>query len=670
MHRVAKADIAAEALQQHSTKTSEKTHRADPCMTQAMNMQRNKLVMSCARRISQFSRKNVIGWVIACMSLFLVAYGAYSWTEKISISQLRASGLQKLEMYVASLNSTLDKYDYLPKTLELNEDIIRLLMAPGDPKLALPVNQYLEQVNKQAQSTAIYIVDLTGVTRATSNWREKDSFIGDDVSFRPYFQDALKGKPGKFYAVGTTNHEPGYYFAHGIYRNGKMLGVATVKVSIEKLEKTWSQGTDKVLLVDQQGVIFLTSVPAWKYRTLGQSSLDTLDKLSETRQYYEQSLAPLEFVDKRTFRDGSHIISTSGPGMSRPLGSGSSLLTRRRVVSQPDWQFIYLSDLGQATSHARAAAAFSCILFGFFLLLLLYVRQRQHAAAQSVAAKEALQHAYDHLEEMVAERTSELHQTAHNLSLEIDERRHAEQQLHKTQNELIQAGKMAVLGQMSASITHELNQPLTALRTMSDNALILLERGRAKEAKDNLAIISQIVERMGSITGQLKVFARKSTTRLSKVSIRHAIKNALFLVDRRLQLENVTFEQHLPDEDVFALCESNRLEQVLVNLFNNALDSMADSALRRLTVDVLKQKERILIRVHDTGSGISDAVRQHLFEPFFTTKAPGHGLGLGLAISGQIVREFGGTLEAENCFENGAVFTIELRIAQQEVKHV
>jgi two-component system C4-dicarboxylate transport sensor histidine kinase DctB len=298
------------------------------------------------------------------------------------------------------------------------------------------------------------------------------------------------------------------------------------------------------------------------------------------------------------------------------------------------------------------------------------VRQRQHAAAQSVAAKEALQHAYDNLEQMVAGRTSELRETARNLSQEIDERRHAERELHKTQNELIQAGKMAVLGQMSASITHELNQPLTALRGMSDNALILLERGRLQEVQANLSGMSQIVERMGSITGQLKIFARKSTTCMTSVSIRHAIVNALFLVERRLRLEQVAFEQHIPDEDVYALCESNRLEQVLVNLFNNALDSMADCAVRRLTVDVVTQKERVLIRVHDTGSGISETVRQHLFEPFFTTKAPGHGLGLGLAISGQIVREFGGTLAAENCFENGAVFTIELRVSPQEVKYV
>lgn len=635
-----------------------------------MNMQRNKVV-SGMRRISQLSRKSALGWSIVFTCFFLVAYSTYFWAEKVAISKLRASGSQRLEVYVSSLDSALSRYDYLPKTLELHQDIIRLLLAPGDPKLAIPVNQYLEQVNEQAKSTAIYITDLNGVTRATSNWREKNSFVGDDVSFRPYVQDALKGVPGRFYGVGTTNLEPGYFFSHGIYRDRKMLGVVTVKVNIEKLEKTWVQGADKVILADESGVIFLTSVPAWKYRTLRPLSPRIVDRLKETRQYFGQSLEQIKIANERDLGDGSSIISIEGEGgLHGRSESGPRLLINSKMLLQPNWQLIYLSDLSQAQSTARAAAAFSCVFLGFFLLLLLYVRQRQHAAAQSLAAKEALQHAYDNLERMVAERTSELNETANNLSQQIDERRQAERELQKTQNELFQAGKMAVLGQMSAGITHELNQPLTALRTMSDNALVLLERGRMAEAKRNLSTISQIVERMGSITGQLKVFARKSTTSMTSVSIRHAIANALFLVERRLHLENVVYEQRIPDEDAFALCESNRLEQVLVNLFNNALDSMADCALRRLTVDVLRREECVLIRVHDTGSGISEEVRQHLFEPFFTTKAQGLGLGLGLAISGQIVREFGGTLTAENCLGNGAMFTIELRASQQEVKHV
>ena len=229
---------------------------------------------------------------------------------------------------------------------------------------------------------------------------------------------------------------------------------------------------------------------------------------------------------------------------------------------------------------------------------------------------------------------------------------------------------MAVLGQMSASITHELNQPLTALRTMSDNAVILLERGRLDDARRNLAKISQIAARMGTITGQLKIFARKSTTSLTSVSIPTAISNALFLVERRLQVENVRFTLQLPPEDIFAMCESNRLEQVMVNLYANALDAMNGSDVRSLRVSVECTPEHVLIHVADTGPGLSTEVCEHLFEPFFTTKPQGLGLGLGLAISEQITRQFGGVLRAENAPGGGAVFTIELQIATQEEKHV
>jgi two-component system C4-dicarboxylate transport sensor histidine kinase DctB len=298
------------------------------------------------------------------------------------------------------------------------------------------------------------------------------------------------------------------------------------------------------------------------------------------------------------------------------------------------------------------------------------VRQRRAAVAQKLRAREDLQHAYDNLETMVEERTSELNAMTQSLSQEIEVRSKAEQKLHITQNELFQAGKMAVLGQMSASITHELNQPLTALRTMSDNAVILLERGRLDDARRNLAKISQIAARMGAITGQLKVFARKSTTSLTSVSIPTAISNALFLVERRLQVENVRFTLQLPPDDIFAMCESNRLEQVLVNLYANALDAMNGSDVRSLRVTVECKAPLVLIHVADTGPGLSTEVCEHLFEPFFTTKPQGLGLGLGLAISEQITRQFGGVLRADNAPGGGAIFTIELQMATQEEKHV
>ncbi|MES2076845.1 MAG: ATP-binding protein [Pseudomonadota bacterium] len=618
----------------------------------------------------RWSRGQVLAWGGVLLFCLALASLAYYWAGKITTDRLRVSGAQRLNAYAASLENLLDKYDFLPRTLELNKDVIALLKQPDDPALREAVNVYLERVNQQARSTTIYVVNLKGITQASSNWREKDSFVGDNVSFRPYVRDALQRTPGGFYGVGTTRLEPGYFFAHGIYHEGHMLGVATVKVNIEKLEKTWVQGGDKVMLSDEHGVVFLSSVPSWKYRTLAPLTAEVRRRLETTRQYFSHPLEPLGFAYQPEMDDGTRKVRVPEQAqINGKEGRASGMLMQRRSLAPRNWEFIYLSDLSQARSNAQAAFIFSCVAEGFLVMLFLYVRQRLRATRQRRKAREDLQHAYDNLEIMVAERTYSLRQMTQNLSEEIAVRRQAEQKLQVTQNELFQAGKMAVLGQMSAGITHELNQPLTALRTMSDNAVVLLERGRLEVVKSNLVTISQIVGRMGTITGQLKVFARKSTAPPSAVPLQTAIANALFLVERRMDLDRVDFRLHMRSPGAHALCDSNRLEQVLVNLFNNALDAMADSELRQLTVSVDSAGARVLIRVADSGPGMTEEMRSHLFEPFFTTKPQGQGLGLGLAISEQIVREFGGILRAESAPGGGAQFAIELKVAEQELGH-
>jgi two-component system C4-dicarboxylate transport sensor histidine kinase DctB len=354
--------------------------------------------------------------------------------------------------------------------------------------------------------------------------------------------------------------------------------------------------------------------------------------------------------------DGTRVMAIGGA-----TGGGRPMLVQQRSLAPRQWTFIYLADLSHARANARLAVLFAVVAYGFLLLLFLYVRQR-------LRAKEQLQEAYNQLEMMVAERTARLERTTQRLLDEAEVRRQAEQQLHRTQNELYQAGKMAVLGQMSASITHELNQPLTALRTMSDNAVLLFERGRMAEARENLVKISQIVARMGSITGKLKGFARKSNAELRPVSVHTAISNALVLVERRMQLDKVAFTLDIGQADLYALCDSNRLEQVLLNLMTNALDALATlprGAPRTLSVGAAETAQAVVIRVTDDGPGLSDEARERLFQPFFTTKPQGEGLGLGLAISEQIVRDFGGTLRAEPT-EGGAAFVIELKPASVE----
>jgi two-component system C4-dicarboxylate transport sensor histidine kinase DctB len=600
-----------------------------------------------------------LAWCVALAVGVALAYAAYWWTEQMSTERLRAAGAQRLEVYAASLENLLDKYDFLPQMLELDKDVLALLEHPGDYARQQEVNAYLERLSRQAGSRIIYIVDLQGRTVAASNWRHKDSFVGDDIGFRPYVQDALRGRPNGFYGVGTTSGEPGYFYARGVHRDGRMVGVAVAKVNIEEQERGWVQGADKVMLSDVNGVLFLSSAPDWKFHTLRPLPAAVRAHLEQTRQYYRLPLPALSFSHDEPRADGLRVVA---------IGNSPRMLAQTRSLAPRNWTFIYLSDLSQVRANARAAMLFACMAYSFMILLFLFLRQRQRSVRQRLKAKEQLQDAYNKLEQMVAERTSRLARTTQSLSEEVEVRRQAEQQLHRTQNELYQAGKMAVLGQMSASITHELNQPLTALRTMSDNAVRLFELGRTEEAKQNLAKISQIVARMGGITGKLKSFARKSNSELGPVSIHTAISNALVLVERRMELDKVPFTLNISRGDIYALCDSNRLEQVLLNLMSNALDALGTlerSARRELSVSVTQSPSTVQIRVCDSGPGLSEEAHARLFEPFYTTKPQGEGLGLGLAISEQIIRDFGGSLRAERA-SAGACFVIELKAASME----
>lgn len=589
----------------------------------------------------------------------------YQASRTMGLAELQATGRHRLDLYAASLEREIDKYAYFPATLGLEREVLDLLAQAPDQTLARRVDGYLERLNERAHTLSIYVLDRRGRVVAASNWRRPDSFIGEDLAYRPYFKDAMTSGSGRFFGIGTTRGEPGYYLSSALAEGGAILGVAVVKVSLEQLEKSWATVEAPALVADENGVVILTSVPGWKFTTLRPLDEDARHDLDLSQHYNRQALPPLGLKDEGGLAEDARFVSL--PHL--PAGERSVFPVSGRFLAQTQplpgtpWHLTVFSPLEQVNDMARTRAALAASGGAFVLILLLMLNQRRRHLRDRLAAREALQRAHDELERKVAERTMDLSAANARLQDEVAERIRAERTLRAAQDELVQAGKLAVIGQLSAGLAHELNQPLAALRTLSANAAKFLQRGDVTTARSNLDRIGQLVDGMGQLTGQLKSFARKSTGAPRPVAVRQAVANALFLLDQRLRRAALEPEIDMPDEDIFALCDPNRLEQVLVNLIGNALDAMEGQPEPALRLRGRQADGRVRIEVRDHGPGLAGEAHQRLFEPFFTTKEAGSGLGLGLAISAGIVRDFGGALTGANHPRDGAVFTLDIPAA-------
>ncbi len=566
--------------------------------------------------------------------------------ERWALDRLGAQAGPRLDLYALGLESELGKYDPLPALLGEDPRVLGLLAAPGDPAAREAANGFLEEVNRYLGASACYVVAPDGMTLAASNWRGPASFVGRDFSYRPYVRDALAEGIGRFYGIGTTSREPGYYVARAIREGGAVLGVAVVKVSLDRLERAWAPAAERVLVRDANGVVVLASDPAWKFKTLAPLSAETLERLRRTRQYDQVLLEPLGWRQAGAV-DGGQVLEP---------GRGERFLALNRTLDEGGWQVTVLYDLTPVSQARVAGMAVAGGASAVLVLMALYGRQRRRT-------RDALARANQELERKVAERTAALTDANLGLRREVAERERAEQELRRAQDGLVQAAKLAALGQLSAGVAHEINQPLAALRTLSDNAAVFLERGQGRQVAGNLAMIAELTERMAKITGQLRSFARKSDNHPTSVPVAASIAAALALVQERLRRAGVEAGVGVVPADLAAWCDATRLEQVLVNLLANAADAVAGREERRVAVEARAEGGRVLVTVADSGPGLSAEALERLFEPFFTTKGAGAGLGLGLAISAGIAQGFGGSLRAANAPGGGAVFTLELPAA-------
>ncbi|MCM8740936.1 sensor histidine kinase [Pseudomonas koreensis] len=558
----------------------------------------------------------------------LAATLAIRHAERQAMEEDATRASQQLALYANSLHTLIDRYRALPAVLALDPQLRGALAGPVDAGQQNALNLKLEKINGAAQSSTLELLDHTGLAVAASNWRLPSSYVGHNYGFRPYFSQTRTQGSGRFYAVGVTSGIPGYFLSSAVLDdNDQFLGAMVVKLEFPELEREWSQGSDTLLVSDARGIIFIANQPGWRYRSLRPLDRRDMAEIKRTRQYDKQSLLPLTHLSLRHFDDNSDLRRVEGPDgtadylwESLPLAAEGWTL---HLLRRPQVAFEDLRNAGLAAAGVWLALVF----------LLLFLNQRWRLS-------KVRQRNREELEQLVEARTRDL---------------------RTAQDGLVQSAKLAALGQMSAALAHEINQPLTAQRMQLATLRLLLEHGRVDDAYKALKPVDEMLTRMASLTGHLKTFARKSPSGLrERLDLATVVDQSLQLLDARLRDEQVSLVLHLT-RPAWVRGDAIRLEQVLINLLRNALDAMQGKPGKRLEIRLEVDEQLWRLSVIDNGGGIAEEHLNQVFDPFFTTKPVGDGLGLGLAVSFAIVHESGGRLSVENGAA-GAVFSVTLPI--------
>lgn len=542
----------------------------------------------------------------------------------------------------AVLQSELERQQATPSILARDPDVLGLLDSPSPGRVA-QVNSKFETLAREVRSAAIYVMDAEGRTLAASNWREPISFVGSDYSFRPYYTEAMARGRSAFFALGTVSGRPGLYLARRIDRsNGTAVGVIVTKVEFDALEAQWRSAGEPTYVTDADGVVLITTKPDWRFHTTRPLSADRRREIA-TEQTAGATLIDLPF----------RVESQGIVRISQDIAPGR-YLHATATTPDLDWTLHVLTPanatLGRATGAARGLALLSVLLLAGVAGWML--RRRHRAAQRAVEAERARAE----LEQQVDLRTGELRLANEKLHHEADERRRLEAARQALQDDLIQATKLATLGQIAAGVAHEINQPLAAIRTYADSANLYLDQGDTSSTARSLDRIADLTERVGRITDELRAFSRKTASAVVPVDLDTALDGALLLLGSRLRDQAIPLSRTGP-HGLWVEAERVRLEQVLINLIQNAAEAVAGRSKPHISCNIETDADRVIIRVTDNGPGVSPAIREKLFTPFATDKTAG--MGLGLVISRDIVTGFGGELDHEPSTQ-GTVFRISL----------
>ncbi len=529
-------------------------------------------------------------------------------------SQQEALQTEKTAAFFArTIDDALRRLEHLPFVISQNSAVADALMDNNGEEL----NSVFKSFADRANADHIFLMDLNGKTVAASNYESPNSFVGNHYTFRPYFRDAIIGETGQFYAIGATTGEPGYFVSAPVYDSfGNIFGVIVVKTGFQSLNHAWQESGVQILVSNTDSVVVLASEPSNRFQTLRPLTTHTRLNLENAQQFGNQQLRPLDW-----------LVDSNG----QVKLDGNEYLLAQVQIEREDWTLHLLTSLSGI--HQRAAlviAGVLALLFGVIVAI---------TGFRSVRLKQALGKSN-------ADRVR--------LTQEIEVRRVAESDLKDAKDELDRTSRLAALGQLSASITHELGQPISAMRNY-----LTAEEITAEAMPNSLnPVLSRLVDRMQNINNQLRVFASPGIGETSIFDLRRASDASVELVAHEVSAADITLTKQYAESPINVAGNQQQIEQVLVNLMRNAVDAVTGQDLREITVRLGIDRNRAFVRVIDSGPGLKGRTIVDLQEPFMTTKPSGQGMGLGLAISAQIAKNMKGHIAACDTKEGGAEFTL------------
>ena len=578
----------------------------------------------------------IVGAVIAIAVSAFVSQKV--WWEN-GLKSLRVLNEQRVQLVANALNAEVGRQDHLPVVLSLDQDVREALAEPGNADRRERLNRKLARVSLEADTRALYLIGPDGIVFASDDWQSPTTLVGRDLADRPYFVDAMIFGRSTFLGVEPESNRVRYYLAEAIRDNGAISGIAVARIEFDALEAAWERAAEHVFVTDSDGVVFLASDPRYKYRFMDLVARPENSRSNVGLRYPGVLAPPIELaMGERLPPDA--IVTIKSPEVD------VAYLYQSMLVPAYGWTIHRLTSLSSVREDRRDGAIIGGASAALVISLLFYVVERHRAA--------------ERLKGEVAARTRELSDSNTSLQTEIDEHRRTEARLRATQNELVQASKLAALGQMSAAIAHEINQPLAAMRTFMASAKIFAQRENFSQVGRNLDLIAGLAERMASITGHLKTFARKSDHGARElVKVEAAIAGTLLLLESQIAAAGVRLDLDIAP-DLHVTGNTVQLEQVILNLMRNALDAVAGRPNAWIRISARAAADTVFVAVSDNGPGIAPELINRIFDPFFTTKGVGDGLGLGLSVSYGIVQDFGGRIGARNRPEGGAELTVEL----------